>query len=171
MNDLPIVIVLVGVPGSGKSTWAYRNARDAIIASQDDLIDAITPSGFDFAACPIYAAAEEATARAALEYGRHVIVDRTNRTCALRRRWLSIAQEAKCPAIAVVMSADWDTCRRRNRERSGSRRVCEERLDRMIAAFEQPNGGEGFHAVVDDRDCKTVLDAIRAAKLNGSTFL
>ena len=115
MRQQSLLIVLVGVPGSGKSTWASRNALEAVIVSQDDLIDAITPSGFQYSARSIYGAAEEAVARSALALGRLVIIDRTNRTRSLRQRWLAVAREANCPAVAIVMSADIETCRERKR--------------------------------------------------------
>jgi predicted kinase len=158
----PVLILLVGVPGSGKSTWAYRNAQSAIVVSQDDLIDAITPSGFDRSARPIYAAAEEAIARSALSAGRAVIIDRTNRTRSLRRRWLTIAREARCPVVAIVMCADLETCRDRNNSRTGPRSVCETRMNRMIAVFETPEPDEGFDAVLDDTAYPTMLDVINA---------
>ena len=158
----PVLILLVGVPGSGKSTWAYRNAQSAIVVSQDDLIDAITPSGFDRSARPIYAAAEEAIARSALSAGRVVIIDRTNRTRSLRRRWLTMAREARCPVVAIVMSADLETCRDRNNSRSGPLRVCETRMERMIGIFETPRPDEGFDAVLGDNAYPTVLDVMNA---------
>ena len=158
----PILILLVGVPGSGKSTWAYRNAQSAIVVSQDDLIDAITPSGFDHSVRPIYAAAEDAIARSALSAARAVIIDRTNRTRSLRQRWIAIAREACCPVVALVMCADLETCRDRNHSRSGPRRVCEARMERMIAVFETPKPDEGFDAVLDDNAYPTVLDVINA---------
>jgi predicted kinase len=145
--NAPLLILMIGLPGSGKSTWTRRNASGAIVVSQDDLIDAITPLGFEYSARPIYAAAEEVIARAALEAGRTVIVDRTNRTPALRARWVAIGQEAQCKAVAMVMSIDVETCRTRNRARTGQRRVSEERMDRMIAVFERPTLDEGFYAI------------------------
>src|SRR6516165_8425454 len=74
------LVVLVGAPASGKSTWARSNARGAVVVGQDELIDAITPGGFDHEYRPVYTAAEDAIARAALSEGHAVIVDRTNRT-------------------------------------------------------------------------------------------
>src|SRR5579859_6358021 len=87
------LIVLVGPPGSGKSTWAHQNRDGAVHVSQDDLIDAITPGGFDHIYRPVYREAEDAIARAALRRGHTVIVDRTNRTRAHRERWLRMARE------------------------------------------------------------------------------
>jgi predicted kinase len=121
------------------------------VVSQDDLIDAITPLGFEYSARPIYAAAEQAVTRAALQAGRVVIVDRTNRTRALREPWIAIAREAGCKIIAIVMSADVETCRTRNRARSGPRCVSEERMRRMIAVFEPPKLEEGFYAIGNDK--------------------
>lgn len=154
----PCLIVLVGPPGSGKSEWACRNGAGAVIVSQDDLIDAITPHGFDYAFRPAYAAAEDATARAGLEAGFPVIVDRTNRTRALRARWTGIAREAGCEAVAVVMTASDDLCRARNNARRNHRRVNAERMERMVAAMEPVASDEGFAAVF--RDDESTLQGI-----------
>src|SRR4029077_2745085 len=94
---VPCLIVLVGPPGSGKSTWAQRNRHGAVHVSQDDLIDAITPGGFEHIYRPIYRQAEDTVARAGIRAGHTVIVDRTNRTHAHRERWLHIAREESCP--------------------------------------------------------------------------
>ena len=69
-----------------------RNGRGAVHVSQDGLIDAITPDGFDHVYRPVYREAEDAVARAALQAGHTVIVDRTNRTRAHRERWLHISR-------------------------------------------------------------------------------
>jgi hypothetical protein len=67
-----------------------------------------------------------------------------------RRRWLAIAGEVDCPVIAVTMRASFALCRERNRRRQDKRRLTEERMDRMIAAFEPVQEDEGFAALFDD---------------------
>jgi predicted kinase len=140
------LIVLVGPPGSGKTTWARRNGRGAVHVSQDGLIDAITPDGFDYVYRPIYREAEDAVARAALQAGHTVIVDRTNRTRAHRERWLEMAREASCPAVAVIMTTSEAVCRERNAKR-GRSRLSEERMERMLAALEPVQSDEGFVSI------------------------
>ncbi len=141
------LVVLVGPPGAGKTTWARRQGRGAVHVSQDDLIDAITPDGFNHVYSPVYREAEDAVARAALTAGHTVIVDRTNRTRAHRERWLRIATETGCPAIAVVMTTPEALCRERNAERVGARRVSDKRIKRMFAALEPIRSDERFALV------------------------
>jgi protein phosphatase len=141
---IPCLIVLVGPPGSGKTTWARRNSRGAVHVSQDGLIDAITPDGFDHVYRPVYRAAEDALARAALQAGHTVIVDRTNRTGSHRERWLQIAREASCPAVAIAMTTPKSLCRERNAKRDATNRLSDDRMDRMFAAFEPVQPDEGF---------------------------
>jgi len=152
-KNLPIgircLIVLVGPPGSGKTAWAQRNGRGAVHVSQDGLIDTITPSGFDHEYRPVYREAEDAVARAGLRAGHTVIVDRTNRTRLHRERWLGIAREASCPAIAVVMTTPDSICRERNAKRDDRTRLSPERMERMLAVFEPVHLDEGFDSVVE----------------------
>ena len=145
--SVPCLIVLVGPPGSGKTTWAGRNRRGTVHVSQDGLIDAITPAGFDHVFRPVYREAEDAVARAALQAGHTVIVDRTNRTRAHRERWLQIAREARCSAVAVVMTTPEALCRERNATRDPGRRLSEARMERMLAALEAVQPGEGFVSI------------------------
>jgi predicted kinase len=157
------LVVLVGHPGSGKSTWAKQNGRGAIHVSQDGLIGAISPHGFEHVNRPVYAAAEDAVAQTALRHGHTVIVDRTNRTRAHRGRWLRLARDLRCPAVAVVMTADSSLCRLRNRNRNGSDRLSEGRMERMLAAFEPVEAEEGFTAVYRD-DAITLAEILMEIK-------
>lgn len=154
MTNSPIgiacLVVLVGPPGSGKTTWALRNGRGAVHVSQDGLIAAITPDGFEHVYRPIYSSAEDAIARAGLRGNHTVIVDRTNRTRAHRERWLKIAREEQCPAVALVLTTPAAVCRERNRLRDSPNRVSEERMTRMLAAMEPVAGDEGFAGIYHD---------------------
>jgi predicted kinase len=141
------VVVLVGPPGAGKSTWSQVHGAGAVHVSQDAVIDAVTPHGFEHAYRPVYRAAEDAIARAALAGGHTVIVDRTNRTAAHRARWIRVAGECARPVIAVELNTPHDVCRMRNRRREGPRRVSEPRMDRMLAAMEAVSEDEGFFAI------------------------
>ncbi len=143
---IPCLIVLVGPPGSGKTTWTRRNGRGAVHVSQDGLIDAITPAGFEHVYRIVYRAAEDAVAQTALRAGHTVLVDRTNRTRAHRERWLQVARKASCPAVAVVMTTPEALCRQRNALRETGR-LSDERMERMFAALEPVQPDEGFAAI------------------------
>jgi predicted kinase len=146
-GGLACLVVLVGPPGSGKTTWARRNSRDAVLVSQDGLIEAITPDGFDHVYRSVYREAEDAVARAALRAGHSVIVDRTNRTRAHRERWVRMARDASRPSVAVVMATPEALCRERNARRDEKSRLSEERMDRMFLALEPVGSDEGFTTV------------------------
>jgi len=130
------------------------------------LIDAITPDGFDRAYRRVYHEAERAVARAALDSGYTVIVDRTNRTREHRRRWLEIAREASSPAIAVMMTTPEALCRDRNEQR-GANRLSDERMDRMLSALEPVQPDEGFDDIYFENcsgDAVTLERILRAGR-------
>lgn len=162
---VPCLLVLVGPPASGKSAWAQQNGCGAIHVSQDELIDAITPDGFDHCYRPVYAAAENAVAVAALREGHTVIVDRTNRTRGHRERWLRIAREAGVPVVAVEMATPAALCLSRNRGRHPRRQLSEERMNGMLAAHQPVAPDEGFDAVFGpDVTLAEILDRVSNRK-------
>ena len=97
-----------------------------------------------------------------------MIVDRTNRTRVHRERWIRIAHEASLPAVAIVMSTPENVCHERNRERTGPRRLTDERMRRMLAAFEPVKQDEGFAAVYFNSglDAGVQLDEILSTPLS-----
>jgi predicted kinase len=136
--------------------------------SQGELIDAITPHGFDHAYRPIYHEAENAVARAALHAGYTLIVDRTNRTQEHRRRWLEISRETSSPAVAVVMTTPEAVCRDRNEQRCANR-LSDERMDRMFSALEPVQTDEGFVSIHFENcagDAVTLDRILRAGRAN-----
>lgn len=99
----PMVIVLCGLPGSGKSTYAkqlvgrlpmpYRNRW--VVANQDALGTRVNVVR---------------VARAALQTKRSVIIDRCNFNAEQRSHWIELAQEFNIPSVfGVVMPHHIDT--------------------------------------------------------------
>jgi predicted kinase len=96
--------ILVGMIGSGKSTYARRRAaQGAIVICHDDLTEAFhreytyKPELRDF-----YRSCEELIAVEALEEGLDVIIDRTHLTRESRNRWLVRAALQAVPITAVL---------------------------------------------------------------------
>lgn len=87
-HEGPTLTVLVGPPGSGKSTWARLHGSSMTIVNQDKLgskrkcIEAATN---------------------ALQGGGSVVIDATNRSVEVRHDWLTLAQQHGATAIAVVL--------------------------------------------------------------------
>lgn len=86
--------LLIGMIGSGKSTYARTRAREgALVVSHDDLtamLHAEYRYEQELRAC--YRKMEESIAWAALTAGRDVIIDRTHLTAESRRRWVEWAR-------------------------------------------------------------------------------
>jgi predicted kinase len=164
-SNLPLpgccLIVLVGPPGSGKTTWAHSHRFGVVHVSQDSLIDAIMPGGFDHIYRPIYREAEDAVARTALQAGISVIVDRTNRTRAHREHWLRIARDFSRPAVALVMATPDALCRERNAKRHENRRLSEDRMERMLNALEPVQLDDGFEESLCLTSARFTLKAVK----------
>lgn len=99
--------VLVGMIGSGKSTFARRRAREgALVISHDWLTEMLHAEyRYEPGLRDCYRQMEDALARWALVWGRDVVVDRTHLTRESRRRWLDLAAILATPAVAVFAVA------------------------------------------------------------------
>jgi adenylate kinase family enzyme len=88
--------VLVGMIGSGKSTYARKLAKDGwVIVSHDDLTEAFHGEyRYEQELRPFYMGAMLAIAMSALKNGRSVVVDRTHLTKESRAVWVNAAKKA-----------------------------------------------------------------------------
>lgn len=158
MEDLkrPTIYVLVGLPGSGKSTW-IRNKEDAenfVIVSSDDEIDAYAKSvGKTYSEVfdsQIKSATKMMNAKFddAIAQHKNIIWDQTNMTSKKRKAILSRVPNVY-KKVAVVFQVDDNELadRLKYRAEKEGKYIPQHVLNSMRVSFEMPSRSEGFHHI------------------------
>jgi len=146
---IPRFYVLVGLPGSGKTTYA-RRLLNAIRVSLDDLRLMMSGRTYDERFEPAVAAAGNAVLRAVLAsasaWGMDVVFDATNVSRAWRARSLEAASGQAVVPVAVLFRCPLEVALRRNRRRRFP--VPDEVIRRFAESLEEPTREEGFAEVI-----------------------
>lgn len=138
------IVVLVGLPGSGKSTWAERAGLYPLSSDWLRMILADDVTDQSIHTCVFLALRFLLRQRLAL--GRPVsYVDATNLTPEERRPYIVIADAHGCDIEAVFFDVPLEVCRERNRRRN--RVVPEDAMERMAAKLTPPRLEEGFSKI------------------------
>jgi len=144
-------IMLIGLPGSGKSTYV-KKLTDSLITYDVHSSDAIRGELYGDENCQdnpsiIFEEMFKRTVNS-LNNKRNVIYDATNINRKKRIELLTNLNKEvknKFDKIAVVVYADLETCKLRNSLRE--RKVPNQVIDRMIMNFELPVKGEGWDGI------------------------
>lgn len=148
---MPTFYMLIGVPGSGKSTWRSKFRSSATIASSDDYLDAVAASSDktynDVFKDHIKAANSYATqsAQAGFERGDDVIWDQTNTSRKSRAGKLAMVPK-DYTKVAVFFPTPPDL-KQRLASRNG-KSIPEPVILSMINTLEPPSKDEGFDEIV-----------------------
>ncbi|CAA9480476.1 MAG: Putative phosphatase [uncultured Solirubrobacteraceae bacterium] len=113
----PSLVVLIGVSGSGKSTWAARHFAPTEVLSSDFCRALVADDENDQAATPDAFAVLHYIAGRRLGAGRLTVVDATSVQREARRPLVALAREHDLFPVAVVLDLPEGVCQERNRLR------------------------------------------------------
>jgi protein phosphatase len=121
-NVLPIpdfaVVVLIGVSGSGKSTFAAKHFLPSEILSSDAFRAMVSDDENDQSATTDAFDALHTLAAIRLRRRKLVVIDATNVQPEARKPLLELADRHDCLAVAIVLDVPQRICQDRNRDRS-----------------------------------------------------
>lgn len=145
---MPSVIMLVGLPGCGKSTWA-KNFKQIPITGTDQYIE-IAADAMDSTYDQVFdEQIKNATEkfmddlRSAASYGSDLIIDQTNLTPKSRKRKLSYFDKSYTKIAMVFLTPEPVEWKRRLDSRVG-KTIPKEMLQSMEESFILPTEDEGF---------------------------
>jgi len=138
------IVVLVGLPGSGKSAWLERRGIGGL--SSDTIRGLLADDETDQTIHERVFQTLRYLLRQRLAIGREITyIDATNLTPAERAPYIRIGKSHGCEVEAVFFDVPVAVCRERNRRRR--RVVPEEALAKMASKLRPPEVGEGFARV------------------------
>ncbi|WP_299448142.1 LLM class flavin-dependent oxidoreductase [uncultured Phycicoccus sp.] len=129
----PALVLLVGAPGSGKSTWAAGRFRDVEIVSSDALRAVVGSGTADLDASDDAFRLLDQIVEGRTRRGLTVVVDTLGLDPDRRATWAAAARRSSLPTVAVVLDTPASVCRSRNagRDRPVPRRVLDAQLGRV----------------------------------------
>jgi predicted kinase len=144
LSERQRVILMVGLPGSGKSTYLERMGVTPL--SSDAVRQLLADDATDQTIHGQVFNTIRYLVRQRLAIGRPVTyVDATHLTPGERRPYVKIALRYGCDVEAVFFDVPLDVCMERNRGRA--RVVPEEAMRKMAAKLVPPTPAEGFSRV------------------------
>jgi predicted kinase len=154
------VVLTIGLPGSGKSTWFKRRG---VTPLSSDMLRALL---FDDATEQRYQHLVFSTMRSLLRARllAHMTwnyVDATNLSPKERRHWVQMARSFGYEVHAVLFDVPIEVCMERNRRRE--RVVPEDVMQRMAAKLQPPKFEEGFTKITVVRVKRSADSADNAA--------
>lgn len=146
-TNKPKLIILVGLPGSGKTTYANKHLRkkNTFVLSSDAIRKDVFGDETAQHNNKLVFSILFKRARSKLKQGMNVVIDATNISSQVRKETLQMFADLDLKKIATVVNAPVEICILRDKHRT--RNVGEEVITKLAGRFEQPSLDEGFDEI------------------------
>lgn len=143
----PILAVMVGISGSGKSTYAngLKTSLNAQLVETDAIRLELTGDAEDQ---PQNGKVFEIARKRVNDYlsqGKNTIIDATSLNAKERKDWIDIAKANNAEVRAYFVDTPIDVCKAQNNKRA--RKVPEWVIDKQANKLHSPTKAEGFDSV------------------------
>lgn len=156
-EDKNFLILMIGIPGSGKSTFAkqifFEDAKTKahhypVILSSDEIRKEILGNEEDQTNNAHVFQVLRQRVVASLKQGEDVVVDATNITKRERATYIKLAKNLDNPPkiLAAILDTEYIETLRRNNQRE--RVVPEDVIARMRKRYQKPTKEEGFDEII-----------------------
>lgn len=156
-NKQPVAYVLVGLPGSGKSTWirSVNAAGEYVVISSDDKIDAHAKENGKTYSDVFDSYIKQATSamnadfKEAVANNKNIIWDQTNMSSKKRKGILQQLPKNYKKIAVVFQIADDELIRRlEKRSKDEGKTIPMGIVYSMAKSFEMPTTAEGFNEII-----------------------
>ena len=146
------IYITVGLPGSGKSTYAknFIKGKDIEYLSSDELRAVFGKSEEDQTVTPLVFGHIKRKVDEFLKDGKNVLVDATSVNRRERTDYITTAKKYSAKVVVLVFKMDRQGLIDRNKKRGeqGGRVVPDFVIDKMLAKYEEPSTSEGIDEII-----------------------
>ena len=141
------LIILVGIPGCGKTTYAnkFLRKKNTFVLSSDTIRKQVFGDENAQYNNKLIFSILFKRARSKLKQGMNVVIDATNISSATRKETLAYFSDLDLQKIATVINAPIEVCISRDQKRTRS--VGEEGVMKLAGRYEPPTLEEGFDEI------------------------
>lgn len=143
----PILAVMVGISGSGKSTYAngLKTSLNAQLVETDAIRQELTGNAEDQSQNKKVFEIAKTRVNDYLSQGKNTVIDATSLTIGDRKDWIYIAKANNAEVRAYFVDTPVDVCKMQNTKRN--RKVPEWVIDKQASKLHPPTKNEGFDSV------------------------
>jgi predicted kinase len=144
----PILCVLVGISGSGKSTYAngLKTSLNAQLVETDSIRLELTGNAEDQSQNSKVFEIARKRVNDYLSQDKNTIIDATSLNAKERKDWIEIGKNNNAEVRAYFIDTPVDVCKSQNNKRT--RKVPEWVIDKQASKLHAPTRAEGFDSVV-----------------------
>lgn len=150
-NQVNKLYILIGIPCSGKSTYANKNFNDpnTVIVSTDEIRRELTGTyRFSLETNNRVFEIAKVEIQTWLDKGYDVVFDATNTNKKYRKKFIGIGIKNEAQIIGIVFRTPIKLCLIRNSMRDSERKVPEEIIVKMSNFNSELDASEGFDEVI-----------------------